>query len=126
MHLSTPTRCFQGALLCLAAATVGLGEPSPAHLHLIVPTVLESFKDQDSRVRYYACEALYNIAKVAREAFVAFFNPVFDAMLRCGEGGKGAGGRGERRGSEVGKKGGGQGGARRVLQPCVWRHVQVG
>lgn len=30
----------------------------------IVPPVLNSFSDQDSRVRYYACEALYNIAKV--------------------------------------------------------------
>lgn len=33
----------------------------------IVPPVLESFVDQDSRVRYYACEALYNIAKVRME-----------------------------------------------------------
>lgn len=31
----------------------------------IVPPVLNSFSDQDSRVRYYACEALYNIAKVS-------------------------------------------------------------
>jgi hypothetical protein len=31
----------------------------------IVPPVLSSFLDQDSRVRYYACEALYNIAKVS-------------------------------------------------------------
>lgn len=30
----------------------------------IVPPVLSSFSDHDSRVRYYACEALYNIAKV--------------------------------------------------------------
>lgn len=29
-----------------------------------MPPVLSSFSDQDSRVRYYACEALYNIAKV--------------------------------------------------------------
>ena len=55
---------IQGALLCLAAATVGLGEPTEAHLRQIVPPVLHSFTDQDSRVRYYACEALYNIAKV--------------------------------------------------------------
>ncbi len=54
----------QGALLCLAAATVGLGEPSEGYLRQIVPPVLASFTDQDSRVRYYACEALYNIAKV--------------------------------------------------------------
>lgn len=30
----------------------------------IIPPVLNSFTDQDSRVRYYSCEALYNIAKV--------------------------------------------------------------
>ena len=33
--------------------------------------------------RYYACEALYNIAKVARETFLFFFNDAFDAMFRC-------------------------------------------
>ena len=38
--------------------------------------------DQDSRVRYYACEALYNIAKVAREGFMVFFHDVFDALFR--------------------------------------------
>jgi vacuole morphology and inheritance protein 14 len=47
-----------------------------------VPPVLSSFTDQDSRVRYYACEALYNIAKVSREAFVAYFPSVFDALFR--------------------------------------------
>eukprot|EP00798_Chlamydomonas_sp_ICE-L_P022232 gene22232-29299_t len=72
----------RGALLCLAAATVGLGEPTEAHLRQIVPPVLASFTDQDSRVRYYACEALYNIAKVSREPFIIFFNEVFDAMFR--------------------------------------------
>ena len=59
-----PPFTSQGALLCLAAATVGLGTPTEAHLRQIVPPVLASFTDQDGRVRYYACEALYNIAKV--------------------------------------------------------------
>eukprot|EP00201_Polytomella_parva_P000025 CAMPEP_0175039508 /NCGR_PEP_ID=MMETSP0052_2-20121109/630_1 /TAXON_ID=51329 ORGANISM="Polytomella parva, Strain SAG 63-3" /NCGR_SAMPLE_ID=MMETSP0052_2 /ASSEMBLY_ACC=CAM_ASM_000194 /LENGTH=479 /DNA_ID=CAMNT_0016301383 /DNA_START=141 /DNA_END=1576 /DNA_ORIENTATION=+ len=72
----------KGALLCLAAATVGLGAPSEAHLRQIVPPVLASFTDQDSRVRYYACEALYNIAKVARSGFVIFFPEAFDALFR--------------------------------------------
>ncbi|WIA13429.1 hypothetical protein OEZ85_007009 [Tetradesmus obliquus] len=72
----------KGALLCLAAAAVGLGEPSEAYLRQIVPPVLASFTDQDSRVRYYACEALYNIAKVARDNFIVFFSEVFDAMFR--------------------------------------------
>lgn len=66
VQCSMPTLYYfpQGALLCLAAATVGLGDPSEAYLRQIVPPVLASFTDQDSRVRYYACEALYNIAKV--------------------------------------------------------------
>lgn len=36
----------------------------------IVPPVINSFSDQDSRVRYYACEALYNIAKVKKDVVV--------------------------------------------------------
>ncbi len=35
-----------------------------------------------TRVRYYACESLYNIAKVSREGFVTFFSEAFDAMFR--------------------------------------------
>ncbi|KAK6122277.1 hypothetical protein DH2020_043978 [Rehmannia glutinosa] len=48
----------------------------------IVPPVLNSFSDQDSRVRYYACEALYNIAKVVRGDFIVFFNDIFDALCK--------------------------------------------
>ena len=82
----------QGALLCLAAATVGLEQPSEQFLRQIVPPVLASFTDQDSRVRYYACEALYNIAKVARDSFIVFFNEVFDAMFRlCADSGESSG-----------------------------------
>lgn len=79
---SAQTNYRKGALLCLAGATVGLGEPSEMFLRQIVPPVLTSFTDQDARVRYYACEALYNIAKNARESFIIFFNEVFDAMFR--------------------------------------------
>ncbi|KAJ0717947.1 putative vacuole morphology and inheritance protein [Helianthus annuus] len=48
----------------------------------IVPPVINSFGDQDSRVRYYACEALYNIAKVVRGDFIVFFNQIFDALCK--------------------------------------------
>lgn len=74
----------------------------------IVPPVINSFSDQDSRVRYYACEALYNIAKVrmnggfyymaffpkcifvssltsvqvVRGDFIVFFNQIFDALCK--------------------------------------------
>ncbi len=33
-------------------------------------------------MRYYACEALYNIAKVARGGIIPFFNDVFDALCK--------------------------------------------
>ncbi|KAK6146726.1 hypothetical protein DH2020_020595 [Rehmannia glutinosa] len=72
----------KGGLIGLAAATVGLTSDASQHLDQIVPPVLNSFSDQDSRVRYYACEALYNIAKVVRGDFIVFFNDIFDALCK--------------------------------------------
>ncbi|KAL3731300.1 hypothetical protein ACJRO7_028212 [Eucalyptus globulus] len=72
----------KGGLIGLAAATVGLSTEAAQHLEQIVPPVLNSFADQDSRVRYYACEALYNIAKVVRGDFIIFFNKIFDALCK--------------------------------------------
>ena len=48
----------------------------------IVPPVLACFTDQDARVRYYACESMYNIAKVAKGEILLFFNEVFDALCK--------------------------------------------
>ncbi|KAL3921109.1 MAG: hypothetical protein SGPRY_005015 [Prymnesium sp.] len=48
----------------------------------LLPPVLSSFTDQDARVRYYSCEALYNIAKVARASCVAHFNSIFDGLFK--------------------------------------------
>ncbi|WMV29369.1 hypothetical protein MTR67_022754 [Solanum verrucosum] len=56
--------------------------PCDVMFQQIVPPVLNSFSDQDSRVRYYACEALYNIAKVVRGDFIVFFNQIFDALCK--------------------------------------------
>ncbi|GAA0154628.1 scaffold/adaptor protein [Lithospermum erythrorhizon] len=72
----------KGGLIGLAAATVGLSTEAAQHLEHIVPSVLHSFSDQDGRVRYYACEALYNIAKVVRGDFIVFFNQIFDALCK--------------------------------------------
>ena len=33
-------------------------------------------------MRYYACEALYNIVKVARGSVLSFFNEVFDGLSK--------------------------------------------
>ncbi|KAG5608419.1 hypothetical protein H5410_019700 [Solanum commersonii] len=72
----------KGGLIGLAAVTVGLTSDAAQHLKQIVPPVLHSFSHQDSRVRYYACEALYNIAKVVRGDFIVFFNQIFDALCK--------------------------------------------
>ncbi|CAI5468728.1 unnamed protein product [Closterium sp. Yama58-4] len=72
----------KGGLIGLAAVTVGLGPDASHYLDRIVPEVLKSFSDSDSRVRYYACEALYNIAKVTRGDFIVFFNDVFNALCK--------------------------------------------
>ncbi len=54
------------------------------YLEVIVPPVLACFTDQDARVRYYACEAMYNIAKVAKGEILIYFNHIFDALCKVG------------------------------------------
>ena len=46
--------------------------------------MLACFTDQDARVRYYACESMYNIAKVAKGELLLYFNDVFDALSKVG------------------------------------------
>lgn len=54
----------------------------PRYLEKIVPPVLACFTDQDARVRYYACEAMYNIAKVAKGEILIYFNSIFDQLCK--------------------------------------------
>lgn len=54
----------------------------PRYLEVIVPPVLACFTDQDARVRYYACESMYNIAKVAKGEILKYFNHIFDALCK--------------------------------------------
>ena len=66
----------------MAAATVALKPGIEGYLQYIVPPILHAFGDQDARVRYYACEALYNVAKVCHAAVTRHFDGVFDALCR--------------------------------------------
>lgn len=59
-----------------------LQEGVAPYLKEIVPPVLACFSDQDARVRYYACESMYNIAKVAKGEVLLFFNDIFDALCK--------------------------------------------
>ncbi|KAI9670077.1 MAG: hypothetical protein M1829_004804 [Trizodia sp. TS-e1964] len=71
-----------GGLIGLAAASIALGPEVARYLEKIVPPVLACFTDQDARVRYYACESMYNIAKVAKGEILIFFNDVFDSLCK--------------------------------------------
>jgi len=88
-----------GGLIGLAAASIALGsvisilalfrpvlttgqDEVARYLAEIVPPVLACFTDQDARVRYYACESMYNIAKVAKGEILLFFNDIFDALCK--------------------------------------------
>lgn len=44
--------------------------------------MLACFNDQDARVRYYACESMYNIVKTCKAEILPYFNEVFDAMAK--------------------------------------------
>ena len=74
--------------MCLAAATVALKRFYDRlkfnYLGQIIDPVSLSLSDQDARVRYYACEALYNIAKSMQEEFISnqeLFLNVFNALF---------------------------------------------
>ncbi|KAJ3029619.1 UNVERIFIED_CONTAM: hypothetical protein HDU68_011654 [Siphonaria sp. JEL0065] len=71
-----------GGLIALAAVAIALGNTLANHLNTIVPPILACFSDPDIRVRYYACESMYNVAKVARRDLLMFFNEIFDALSR--------------------------------------------
>lgn len=72
-----------GGLIGLAAAAIALGPNEvPSYLEDIIHPVLACFGDQDARVRYYACESLYNIAKVAKGEILLYFNEIFDVLCK--------------------------------------------
>lgn len=72
-----------GGLIGLAAVAIALGSSNIAqYLDQIITPVLACFSDQSAQVRYYACEALYNIAKVAKGEILVYFNDVFDVLCR--------------------------------------------
>jgi len=72
----------KGGLIGLAATAIALGRECHAYTGQLVSPVLACFGDPDSRVRYYACEALYNIVKVARASVLLYFNDVFDSLSK--------------------------------------------
>ena len=83
-YVRSPQPNFRkGGLLGLATCAVALKGNAKLHLDLLVEPVLKCFDDPESRVRYYACESMYNIAKITREALIeTHFNKLFDGLCK--------------------------------------------
>lgn len=70
-----------GAITALGSVSVALGSFAIAYfLDDIVRPIFRTFRDTDARVRYYACESLYNISKIARGEILLYFNEIFDIL----------------------------------------------
>lgn len=80
--LSQHPHSRKGGLIGLSACSIALGKDSELYLKELVEPVLTCLGDSDSRLRYYACEALYNIVKVARGAVLPHFNVLFDGLSK--------------------------------------------
>ncbi|KAE8250374.1 hypothetical protein A4X13_0g4787, partial [Tilletia indica] len=71
-----------GGLIGLAGIAIALGVRIAPYLEQIVPPVLACFADPDNKIRYFACESFYNIAKVCKGEILIFFNDIFDALSK--------------------------------------------
>ncbi|XP_063294124.1 protein VAC14 homolog [Pelobates fuscus] len=80
--LSQHPHSRKGGLIGLAACSIALGKDSGQYLRELIEPVLTCFNDADSRLRYYACEALYNIVKVARGSVLPHFSVLFDGLSK--------------------------------------------
>lgn len=72
----------KGGLIGLAATGIGLMQNCVLYLDTLLPPVLHCTDDPEARVRYYACESLFNIAKVSRHAILEHFNAIFEGLTK--------------------------------------------
>ncbi|GAA5933373.1 hypothetical protein JCM3775_000671 [Rhodotorula graminis] len=71
-----------GGIMGLASTAIALGPRLADYLGPLIMPVLACFEDHDSKIRYYACESMYNIAKVAHGEILVYFNELFDALSK--------------------------------------------
>ncbi|KAK9897395.1 ARM repeat-containing protein [Cystobasidium minutum MCA 4210] len=78
-----PAASRNGGIMGLAGASISLGHQNIApYINMIVPAIINAFSDPDQRIRYYACEAMYNVTKVGKGEMLLYFNELFDAMSK--------------------------------------------
>lgn len=85
--ISSSQNTRKGGLLGLAAVMVGFKNgsivaPPPEVVDEVVCPILTCFIDSDPRVRYHACESLYNVTKVAKSNILPQFTRIFDNIAK--------------------------------------------
>ncbi|GAA6005193.1 hypothetical protein JCM10207_002894 [Rhodosporidiobolus poonsookiae] len=76
------TAVRSGGIMGLASLAIALGPRLADYLGAIILPVLSCFEDHDSKLRYFALESMYNIAKVAQGELLIYFNELFDALSK--------------------------------------------
>ena len=51
-------------------------------LNVVIPIIQKCLDDEDSHVRYHACEALFNVINVARSHIIRFFDLIFSHIQK--------------------------------------------
>ena len=64
----------------LASCAIGVSDDISNYIVLLLPPILNCFDDEESRIRFYACESLYNIVKAARKEILIFINEIFSTL----------------------------------------------
>eukprot|EP01080_Neovahlkampfia_damariscottae_P006671 gene6671-10835_t len=72
----------KAGLWAISAICIALMTSSKDYLTEIIPCIFLCMKDQDSKVRFHACEAMYNVSKAARGHILEFFPKIFIAMCK--------------------------------------------
>ena len=83
LALSPAPNSRKGGLIALASAAIGLGAEATCNaLPSMLPAILKNFGDPEPRVRYYACESLFNVTKICRVAMLPFIGELFVGVCR--------------------------------------------
>ncbi|CAH1958178.1 unnamed protein product [Acanthoscelides obtectus] len=80
--LSQNPHARKGGLIGLAAIAIALGKDTGLYTDELIKPILGCMADQDLRVRYYACESLYNVVKVSRGAVLPHFAAIFNSLSK--------------------------------------------
>lgn len=80
--LSQNPHSRKGGLIGLAAIALALGKDTAQYIPELIQPILACFSDSDPTVRYYACESLYNVVKVARGAVLEHFTDIFNGLSK--------------------------------------------